>query len=315
MRHEDVLDQFALGLSSMAPEARLAVETEVRAAILSTNAGTILTFRTASGKELKPSATPDYAGALWCFLRQKQFNGEDLESAVNEPIVQAVQQALVSVLAREQTAGVMLAPVRVTGISGSVDDAAREMGRQDLDWLRREFMAAANLPGAETIQSHVTALAAHNAAAFFKTAAGTAVLKSVAVVASTAAGKILIAKLLSTAAAKVAASTLLKGMLLAFIKKVGLVLLIKTVLVGGLGAAIGVDRLRNVPPQLVIGAIVVVLGGFLTYEVWNMPKRLAKDLPGQIGGKIGEEWPEISRVFSAAILQQAFVDLTSQPSA
>lgn len=305
MQYEDVSSQFRSNLDAMAPSARSAVENSVRTAILSTTARQIVTLRTASGQVLAPAANVEYVKALWCFMRGTPYQDGDVESVINDTIMAAVQSALSGVLLSEKAFATMVASPQLPELARVIGPAARELTAEDVAWLRREFPAAMGLPGAETVQTKVAILAAENAALFFKSAVGVAALKVIAQLASTTAGKVLVVKLLNAAAAKAVASAAFKAMVLGFVKKAGLVMLIKAALGAAFVAGLPMHRLHRLPPLLIPAVLLGLIGAFLAHDIWKMPQRLAETLPGQIGQKIGEQWGELTELYLSALTEEA----------
>jgi hypothetical protein len=167
--------------------------------------------------------------------------------------------------------------------------------------------------GAQTVQAKVATIAAENAAVFLKSAAGVAMLKIVAQLVSTTTGKVMVAKLLHAAAAKAVASAAFKAMAIGFVKKTGLIVLIKAALGAAVAAGLPMHKLRNVSPVLLPVVLVGALGLFLVHELRNMPDKLAETLPKQIGEKITAEWRNICEGFVAALIAEAYSTIMAAP--
>ncbi len=311
MDQEEVLAGLVSGLKALAPEARASVEKKVRQAVLASTASDILTFRVGSGPLLTPAASSDYAQALWCFLRGKTLNGTDVESLVNETVLAAVQEALTEILLSDRAMSAMVGPVAMPEIDDLVDGATRGLTADEIAWLRREVSALLGVHGTQTIQTKVAVAAADNAALFLKSAAGATMLKIIAHLVSTTAGKVMVAKLLHAAAAKAAASAAFKALAIGFVKKAGLVVLIKAAVGAAVAAGLPMHRLNRLPPILLPVALVAALGFFLVHELRNMPNKLAQSLPGEVAARIEAEWSNICEGFISALTAEAFETVVS----
>lgn len=309
MQHESIGELFVAGLQDLAPQARAAVEQQVRAAILGSSAMEIMGFRTASGEELRPAASANYVKALWCFLFNKPYEGGDLESLVNGPIMAAVQASLGEILFSEATLSRILGSPDLTGVPGLVGEAAKTLTQEEIAWLRKELSAVAGHPVNDAVESKVAVLAINSAAAFFKSAAGATLMSLIAKATATTAGKVAVAKLLKLAAGKALASAAFKGLVLGFVKKAGVVMLIKAALTGAAAAGLPMHKLNRLPPLVLPVALIAAVGAFLAHEIWKMPEHLAEKLPGQIGGKIEEEWSGICGAYVSALADEAMNQL------
>lgn len=310
MKPENVAAQLTGNLAPLAPAARAAVERQVARAISGATTREIMGFRTPDGRVLEPAPSVDYVKALWCFLREKPFEGGELESLINTPILEGVQAGLSEVLFSDAAIAGLLATSEVADVTAAVSGATRELTKDELEWLKREFSAAAGLPVSDTIQTKVTAVAVEQAALFFKTAAGATVLKVIASATATTAGKMMVAKLLKLAAAKAIASAAFKGVILGFVKKAGIVMLIKAALSGAVAAGLPMHRLKGLPPFAIPVALVGLIGAFLIHEIQQMPAKLANTLPGQIGAKVESEWAGITELYVATLAEEAFAQMS-----
>ena len=305
MEHQNIQSQFISGLNDVAPQARNAVEVEFRAAIKASSATEIMGFRTADGEELRPAASPSYVKALWCFLFNKPYEGGDLESLVNAPIMDAVQRGLGAVLFSEATLDRMIASPNLAGVSSLVGDATLALTKEEMAWLRRELAGIAGHPISSGIESKVAIVATNSAAAFFQSAAGAALLALISKAMATTAGKVTVAKLLKLAAGKALASAAFKGLVIGYVKKAGVVLVIKAALSGAAAAGLPMHRLKGLPPFALPLALLAAVGAFLVHEIWKMPEHLAEKLPEQIGAKIQEEWTGICGAYVASLADEA----------
>ncbi len=305
MEQQNIQIQFIAGLNDIAPQARKAVETEVRKAIKASSAAEIMGFQTANGEVLRPAASPAYAKALWCFLFNKPYEGGDLESLVNAPIMDAVQRGLGAVLFSEATLAQMIASPNLGGVSSLVGDATLTLTKDEIAWLRRELSGIAGHPISSGIESKVAIVATNSAAAFFQSAAGATLLSLISKATATTAGKVAVAKLLKLAAGKALASAAFKGLVMGFVKKAGVVLVIKAALSGAAAAGLPMHKLKGLPPFALPLALIAAVGAFLVHEIWKMPEHLAEKLPEQIGAKIQEEWSGICGAYVAALADEA----------
>lgn len=94
-------------------------------------------------------------------------------------------------------------------------------------------------------------------------------------------------------------------------KKVGIALLIKTVVIKVLATVAPALIAAKIPIFWIIAPVI----GFLIYkEVKNMPAKLAEKIPPEIGSEIERTFPEIARKFAEMILADTVRELVQQPA-
>jgi hypothetical protein len=305
MNSKAVVDRIADGLiREIGPEARKNAEAAARQALLNSEAETILTFVTPGGTRYRPSVDADYAKALWCFVREKPMDGRPLDSAVTEPVVQAIESSVLQTLNSEKASQV---------VAGALAQAAalsqttvRSELKQDAKFISKEIISLSGMSPAAIVADQITDIASQQAMDVLNTSAGKALLAAIAQVASTAMGKVMIMKLIQASAITLAKSTALKAAVLGALKKVGILVVVKTVIVKALAVMAPGLLTVKIP---VFWILLPFVGLFIAHEMGNMPNKLAKELPGKVGGEIDKAFPAMARSFAEMILAQAVSDV------
>lgn len=289
--------QIAEGLMSLASDARAAVEAEIRTTIRASSPGEILTFVTERGEKFPPAVSKDYVSRLWEFATQ---SGSGADSAITERIVAATQRSLSGFLSSEATQEALANVLRDIGKSG--DEAVRSNIREQVQFVRNEAAAGVLVtPGAQMAEL-VAGAAMDQASAILQTAAGKAILIAIGKAMATTAGKVVVVRLLQASVAKVLASAAIKSFVVAIIKKIGITALVKVTLAKILVVAIPALAVVHIP---IFWIVAPLIGAFLLYEMNHLPDKLANKLPGEVGAKVEEEWPAISREIASSILLEA----------
>ncbi len=293
-------------VSNFQRQVRERTEEKTRSTILNSPASEILTFVTPSGRRIEPEVTREYVEALWSFARGNKFQGSELDSAVTQPILKATEDALVEVLNSEPVRKVIAQSIApYDGVTETVQGVVRS----ESIWATREILATAGINPLRFATDPIvnqTSAVAHDLLA---STAGKAILGSIAKVALTTQGKILLAKLITAAAGKIAASAAMKVMIMGALKKVGIALLIKTVVVKVLATVAPALIAAKIPIFWIVAPVI----GFLIYkEIKNMPAKLAEKIPPEIGAEIERTFPEIAQKFAEMILADTVRELVQQ---
>ncbi|MEZ6043937.1 MAG: hypothetical protein R3C20_25885 [Planctomycetaceae bacterium] len=295
-------------VSNFQTEIRRRTEERTRSTILSVRASEILTFVTPSGRRIEPDVSREYVEALWSFARGNKFQGGELDSAVTQPILKATEDALVEVLNSEAARKVIAESIApYDGVTESVQGV---VGSESI-WATREILATAGINplsfATDPIMNQTSAVA-HDLLA---STAGKAIMGSIAKIALTAQGKILLARLITAAAGKIAASAAMKVMIMGALKKVGIALIVKAVVVKVLATVAPALIAAKIPIFWIIAPVI----GLLIYkEVKNMPAKLADKIPPEIGSEIERTFPEIAREFAQMILADTVRELAQHSS-
>ncbi|MCC7421019.1 MAG: hypothetical protein IT428_12120 [Planctomycetaceae bacterium] len=301
----DLAAQIADQLTSQyGATVRSSVEASVRETILSFKASEVLTFVTPDGRTFSPAATTSYLKALWCFARGNPYEGVELDSIITQPIVQSTERVLVEALNSPDVRQII---AQTIAPGPQVNEELQSTLGSESAWITREVLSTAGVSPLGAASDQIASQASALAHDLMHSAAGKTVIAGVAKAAATTQGKVLLAKLVTMAAGKIAASTAMKVLIVSSLKKVGIALLIKTVLI---------KVLATVAPALVAAKIPVfwiilpILGGFIYYEMAHIPQKLADKVPGEIGDAISRAFPEIARKFAQMILAEAEAEFT-----
>jgi hypothetical protein len=288
----DVRAQLITTLKDVRPQITSAVRSRTAEALRGLPHSRFITF-VVGNRVYEPAASLDYAKVLWAFVRQQTFDGQEVNSIVGRDVSEAVEKAIGDTMGKPEFGNAVAAAFR-GGHASAVDNVLRD----DIEWLTREFKVAAGLPGGETLQTKIALMTVEQISLFFKTAAGAAVLAAFAHVAATTMGKVLIFKAVKLAFLKVSGSVVLKTLAIGIAKKVGIAIIIKTLLTGLILHFNPKLRLDKLAPPLLL----VAVAGLITHAIWTFPSKVAEQAPGEIATKIDQQWPELSTTMADTIL-------------
>jgi hypothetical protein len=293
----DLSKRIADGLIALGPRARQQIEAATRAKLAATSASTVLTFVTPSGRRLEPAPSVAYISALWSFTRNQLYEGETLDSALSQPIAETVQSALQDFLGSEAAHTAI-----ATAVGGGVGGASQSILSAELTRVAKEVFDQTGLSPKSVLEDLVVHTAHDQAVNFLHSAAGKALLAALSKTLVTAVGKIAVYSLVKAAAVKAVSSVAFKSLIVAVIKKIGLLTIAKAAVIKLLAIALPAVVVAKIPIFWVLLPLVVA---FLAYEMHNMPGKLSKELPPQIGEKLQENWPEIAKATADHILLEA----------
>ncbi len=295
----DLVADITSGLQSLKPKAQEAVARRARSAILDLKASEILTFVTPSGRRIAPEANPDYAKALIAFVREKPHDGYYLDSAATPKITAATEDALSTFLGSEEAISAMTARLSA---GASANLATKEIIQDEAKWIGKEILDTTGVSAKGEFATQLATATADQASALLQTSAGKAIVAGISKAVATSAGKVLITKLVVAAAGKVAASTMLKTLIATIVKKIGVAVLTKAVLIKLVLVAVPALAAVHIPVFWIVAPLVIA---FVAYEMGHLPQKLADKLPPEISSKIGDHWDEISRQVAEAVMVEA----------
>jgi hypothetical protein len=266
----------------------------------------ILTFTHANGLSLAPNVSVTYAKALWCFARGKQYDGVELESAASQPIINACQQVIAD-LFKSSELNSFLSDLITRG--ELIDANIQQKIRTEAGWISGEAQSIAGISGPLTIVTKpVLGYLEGQAQQVMSSAAGKSVLATIAKIIGTTQGKIFLAKLISAAAAKVAASASMKIIILGAVKKIGVVVIVKAVIVKLLAVVAPTLVAAKIPIFWIVLPILILL---IRSEINHMPKKLAQELAPQVGQKVGEAFYQICHDFAEKIISETSQEISN----
>jgi hypothetical protein len=283
-------------VASVGPKAVAGAEKASRATILSHGAAECMTFVTPMGRRISPAASAEYVKALICFVRQTDYNGAPLDSAISDPIVKATENALVEALNSDAARDAI---VRAVIPSGQVNQTVGDAVDADAQRLVKDLLALSGVDPVTQVGAHLTAQAADRATDILQSSTGKAVIAAVAHFAATTQGKVILTKLITMAGAKIAASTMFKSIIVGALKHMSLGVVVKLVLVKLLALAIPALVTAHIPIFWVIMPVVVA---FTVYEMVHIPQKLADKVPPQIGAEIEKSFPKIAEEFAKLVM-------------
>lgn len=311
MNTTNLVDEIAEGLvRAIGPDMRQNAERGARSVLQNSKASRIMTFVTPTGRRYAPAwdldDAPDYAKAVWCFVREKPMNGAQLDSAITQDIVDAIEEAVTKTFNSDKAASVVADTLARAGASAG---AVRKEMRNDAAWVSREIVALSGVSPAAAVSDQISDIAAQQASDLLNTTAGKALLATIAQVAASTVGKVVIMKMIQTSAIAITKSTAAKAAVGAALKKVGIVLIVKAVIVKAVAAMAPGLLTIKIPIFWILAPIVAF---FVHHEMKNMPSKLAEKVPPQVGARIEASFPEMARSFAQMLLAQAVVDVAKQ---
>lgn len=297
MDTQQLVDELADQLTAeIGPAVKARVEKDTRQEILDCKSKDVLTFLTTSGRRYEPSANIDYAKALYHFMRGNGFNGQSLDSAITQPVVDVTERAVLAELNSDATARVVQ---RVLAPGQEVNSTVRATSGDEAKDAAAFILAQAGLHPSTIAAEQITTLASQNASEILGSASGKAILAGVVQASATTAGKAMLAKIITATASKLAGSKLFKVAVVAGLKKIGALLIIKAVLAKILAAMLPAVVAAKIP---IFWVLIPIIGAFIYHEMKSIPRKLAEQLPPKLATEVEGAFPTIARSAAEAIL-------------
>lgn len=269
-----------------------------------------LTIRLVSGestlRRIAPGATIEYARALLAFMRQREFNGCEVDSAVTPVVLDVVEKQVIAFYSSHDVTEAIIAGIveQVHGMSDPTD-AIRSEIRENLDWLRKEYTAL-TVDSSYSLAGTLIDVSAHHIQEFLSSATGKVIVAGIVKAMSTTWGKIALQRLLTAVIQKVMASAALKSAILTTIKKVGIGILIKTAIGKALVALLAAVGIAHVP---IAWVILPIIGVFLAHEYFTFPRKLAERVPSAIRNAMNDRFGELNERITLAATHAIFTML------
>lgn len=305
MQHIDIVGQLEASMGKLGPSAGKAVAAAIHSRILACSSTEVMTFTTKGGKIFVPAFSIDYAKALWCFMWKKKLDGEDLDSKVSAVALQAAEAEFVQFMKGKQVADSLSEPILALNLGEISNTEGRKSLNESRAFLQKELAAALGLHGGHGLTSNLTSLVADQAANFFHTASGRAVTSAFVKFASTAKGQIVLAHMVNTSVLHITTSASAKAFLWKLLSHYGLTAFIKQLILPLLGMMFPKLAAMHIPVWPVVIPILVV---WMANDINNMPKKLAGKVSEEIGKKVEEEWPAVTKAF----IQGALLNIAVQ---
>jgi hypothetical protein len=283
-------------VSELGPKVRSSVSSAVRKSVLAASPAEVMTFVTPGGTRYAPEVSVDYVKALWSFVRGQDFDGRPLDSALTKPITAAVEGAIVIELNSDDARSIVS---RAVTKSTEVNTDVRSTFAGGAELLAEQIGNYVGMFSGSAVADQVANAATGSAADILNTTSGKMIVAGIVQVAGSASGKALISALVKSSAAKVAGATLLKAGVAAGLKKIGLVILIKAVIMKVLAVLLPGVVLAKIP---IFWVLLPIIGAFIAHELSSMPKKLAEKLPGPVSEQVGGNFAEIAKSFSEMVL-------------
>ncbi len=272
------------------------------------NCLTIVEHKSWGKKSWELSASPDYVKRLIAFCREKDFDGNKLDSGLTEPIIERIadkfsglyaqqEQHLAELLAHRVMTDKTMSAALVDGIVGTAAHSLTEGAKQKLAALLLEPIKQS---AAQIVQSSAGQAAAHTVISAVKSSAAHMSAPIAAKIA------ILLAQSLSTTLkvvlAKVLASAALKAAIAAAVKKF-LVAAIVAAIVKLVAAKFGITALGAF-----VWVLIPLIAAYITYEVIVFPETLGEKVSEKVVSDLAGSFDQINRSAMETVVSEVFAN-------
>ncbi|MBB5084133.1 hypothetical protein [Nonomuraea endophytica] len=294
LRQEIDLNALVDALGERAPQLRSTIESRVSSAISARTTSELLTLTVTEGghtRTVSPSPTPDYAKSLFHYV--KGTGGAAISCRIEDVVEAAVVAATTEFYQSEETMSALAEVlgrqlVENTAIHHILEEEFRDLAAH----VQREVKDSITLSTHTTVGEQAADMALASATHAMHTTLGATVAALLAKALALPMVKVAVAK----AVGAVLASAAFQKVLIILLKKIGVALVLKMLLVKLFGAGAGA----------LVGFIVIpLIVAFLVYE-WNtFPQKIAAKMSGQVAGKLVDQSADLNRQVAASFVAAA----------
>lgn len=311
---EDFFDPKKIADIIAKDKAELAkkIREKVKERTLALEPATCLSFELYSGdsyhRSVNMEASLEYAKVLVAFMRERDFEGYRVESKVTPVALKAAEDAIIEFYSDEKIQTAVANEITRQLQENKIIKAALKADiDKDKEWLRHEFSTILAGEAGYSIAGQSIDTLATSMSHFFSSSVGKSILMSMGKVMGTHMGHMLV-RYIAAAVSKALASAAFKAAILATIKKVGITILIKTIVGKALLALLALVGISGVP---IAWIILPLIAAVLYYEYHHFPERLSQKLPDTIADSINNNFESLNLNVSKNIVSavaREFID-------
>jgi hypothetical protein len=182
-----------------------------------------------------------------------------------------------------------------TVVRDEVSGNARWLGKEMSDLLRTGFH--------ENVSSGMAISLGQTVHQFIGSAAGKAMLSTMTKAMAGGMGKVLVTKIASIVASVVGSSAFHTAVV-AVVKKIGLTVLVKTVVGKAIIALLALLGISTTVP--IAWIILPLIAGLLVWEYKTFPEKLANKVPGEVVTAIRSKFDQLNESVSASVIESVY---------
>ncbi|MBK8563552.1 MAG: hypothetical protein IPN76_09445 [Saprospiraceae bacterium] len=260
-------------------------------------------------KEVKLSASIDYVRVLIAYMKEVKFEGYTIESCVTPIALKATEEAIVEFYSDEEIRG------KITeGVTNQIRNSKIIKGliQKDIStnqaWLKHEVKTLLAGESASSLAGDLINTMSNSISQFLSSTVGQQLLAAIGKFMATGMGKLLL-KQISVVVAKALAAGVFKSAILLAIKKIGVGILIKTVVGKAILALLALIGISGIP---IAWIIIPIIAGILVYEYNSFPEKLADKIPKSIASNIRNNFEELNNTVVQEIVKVISNELVNQ---
>lgn len=242
-------------------------------------------------REVKPEANLEYAKILIAFMSESKYKSYKIESSVTPIALKATEIAIVDFYTGEKIRNKI-----AEGITSQIEknELINNLVRKDINtnqkWLRHEVKTLIAGESASSMAGEMINTVTDSIVEFLSSAMGQKIIAIIGKFMVTGMGKILLQQI-SLIVTKALAAGVLKSAILIAVKKVGIGILIKTVVGKAILALLALVGIAGIPLAWVI---IPLIGILLVYEYQTFPEKLADKIPDSISSGVSSDFENIN---------------------
>jgi hypothetical protein len=314
---EDLFDSKKLAevIAKDKNELAVKIKEKVRSRIGNLEPASCISFQLYDGSTLirnvNLEASKEYARVLIAFMNENTYNSYRIESQITPVALKAAEEAILEFYSGEKVQNAISKEItRQLEESQIIQTALKADLQGNNEWLKHEFNTIiAGQAGHSLAGQSIDALAS-SMTHFFSTAVGKAILLSIGKMMGTQMGHMLL-RYIAMAVSKAMATTAFRAAVVTAIKKIGIGILIKTIIGKAIIALLAMVGISGIP---VLWLILPIIAGVLYFEYTNFPTKLSEKLPDSISDGIISNFDtlnlDVSNNIVAGVAKELIDELT-----
>jgi uncharacterized membrane protein len=271
------------------------IEKKVSIALSSMKPRQTLSFRLMKDEQqirvVELAPLPEYVEVLGSYMKGKQYKGYEVDSCVTPVVLKAVEEAIISFYTDEKRqrtiANEIASQMQGDGLLGKL---VRGEVKANREWLKRELEILKNWDTASSTAGHIIDSLTDQLYSFLNSSVGHNLLALISKFLATGAGKLFLRKIYVIVSHALASATF-KTALIASLKKIGIGILVKTMIGKAIIALLALVGISQIP---VAWVVIPIIAGILVYEYQHFPEQLAEKLPSEITESIDEQFEDLN---------------------
>lgn len=282
------------------------LESEVRQRVINMGGSAVLSFRLKSGdsvvREVRLQASIEYAKVLFAFTRkQDRYDNLEIESFVEPVVMDTIVEHITRHYQGEAFSSMMTRRLteRFEFLGGMAENLRSHYGAHN-DAIAGELKS--------TLGAYLTDEAARRIVELLQSGTGDAIFGAIAKTLATTTGKVLLVKV-GAAVSQALMSAAFKTTVLLAIKKIGLALAVKYVMIKAIVILLAAVGLAKIP---IFWVLLPIIGLIIAHQFSTLPTKIANGVSPAVVEGLKSQYDSLTRDVARSVCRAAFSSLSTK---